>query len=76
MTPNEGIKMLLKMNIFTKDIDVVVFARAGSDKSLIVYGKVEDLIEKNFGEPPFVMILPGKLHFTEKEYLEIFRVKE
>jgi diphthine synthase len=76
MTPNEGIKMLLKMNIFTKDTDVVVFARAGSDKSLIVYGKVEDLIEKNFGEPPFVIILPGKLHFTEKEYLEMFRVKE
>ena len=70
MTPNEGMK------IFSKDTEVVVFARAGSNKPLILYGKIEDLIEKDFGEPPFVMILPGKLHFTEKEYLEMFRVKE
>jgi diphthine synthase len=70
MTPNEGMKILIK------DTEVVVFARVGSGKTLIVYGKVKDLIEKDFGEPPFVMIIPGKLHFTEKEYLEMFRVKE
>jgi diphthine synthase len=75
MTPNEGIKMLLEMKILTKE-DVIVFARAGSDKHLISYGKIDDLIKKDFGEPPFVMVLPGKLHFTEKEYLENFRVKE
>jgi len=75
MTPNEGMKILLGTKIFTNDTEVVVFARAGSDKPLIIYGKVEDLIEKDFGEPPFVLILPGKLHFTEKEYLDMFRVK-
>jgi len=76
MTPNEGIKILSEMKIFTKNTEIVVFARAGSDKPLILYGKVGDLIEKDFGEPPFVIILLGKLHFTEKEYLENFEVKE
>jgi len=75
MRPEEGMKILLKMdkNFFTGDTEIIVFARAGSDKPLIIYGKVKDLIRKDFGEPPFVMIIPGKLHFTEKEYLEDFR---
>ncbi len=75
MNPGEGMKILLEMNkeFFTEDTEVVVFARAGSDKPLIVYGKVKDLIKRDFGEPPFVMIIPGKLHFTEREYLENFR---
>jgi diphthine synthase len=75
MTPNEGMKILLGTKIFTNDTEVVVFARASSDKPLILYGKVKYMIEKEFGEPPFVLILPGKLHFTEKEYLDMFRVK-
>jgi len=75
MRPEEGMKILLgmKKKFFTEETEVVVFARAGSDKPLIVYGKVKDLIKKDFGEPPFVMIIPGKLHFTEREYLESFR---
>jgi len=76
MTPNESMKILLGTKIFTNNTEVVVFARAGSKDPLILYGKVKDLIEKELGEPPFVLIFPGKLHFTEKEYLEMFRVKE
>jgi len=33
-------------------------------------------LKKDFGDPPFVIIIPGKLHFTEKEYLEYYRVCE
>jgi len=75
MRPEEGMKILLKMDkkFFTEDTGIIVFARAGSDNSLIVYGKVKDLIKKDFGQSPFVMIIPGKLHFTEREYLESFR---
>ncbi len=75
MRPEEGMKILLKMGkkFFTRDTEIIVFVRAGSDMPSIVYGKVKDLIEKDFGESPFVMIIPGKLHFTEKEYLENFR---
>lgn len=79
MKPNEAMNTLLKteekMNdeIFTEDTEIVVFARAGSEEPLIVYGKVKDLLNKDFGKPPFVIIVPGQLHFTEKEYLEQFR---
>lgn len=74
MRPEEGMKILLKMKNFTEETEVVVFTRAGSYKPLIAYGKVKDLIKKDFGEPPFVMIIPGELHFTEREYLEGFRL--
>lgn len=79
MSPNEGMEILLRtedtMNegIFTEGTKVVVFARAGSEKPLIVYDKVKNLINKDFGKPPFVMIVPGKLHFTEEECLEMWK---
>lgn len=81
LTPNEGMKILLeiegkvKKNIFMNDTEIVVFARAGSKNLLIVHGKVEDLIKKDFGGPPFVIILPGELHFTEKDYLKHYRIE-
>ncbi|MDI6825796.1 MAG: diphthine synthase [Candidatus Aenigmarchaeota archaeon] len=82
MTPNESIEIMLRIegekkgNIFTKNTEIVVFARAGSEDPLIIYGKVKELLKKDFGNPPFVLIVPGKLHFTEKEYLEFFRVSK
>jgi len=81
MTPNQAIKTMLELEefmrqkIFTDNTKIIVFGRAGSDDPLILYGKVKDLLYKNFGEPPFVIIIPGKLHFTEKEFLEFYKVK-
>jgi len=76
MNPEVGMKILLKMKkkFFTKNTEIIVFARAGSSRPLIGYGKVKDLIKKDFGGPPFVIVIPGKLHFTEREYLENYRV--
>ena len=79
MTANEGMKTFLEMesargeNVFTEYIDVIVFARANSVKPVIVYGKVIELVDRDFGEPPMCIIVPGSLHFTEREYLEMFR---
>jgi diphthine synthase len=77
MRPEEGMKILLKMEkkFFTENTEIIVFARAGSDKPLIVYGKVKKLIKKDLGNPPFVIIIPARLHFSESEYLEFHRVK-
>lgn len=81
LTPNEGMKILLeieekiKKNIFMNDTEIVVFARAGSKNPLIIHGKVENLIKEDFGEPPFVIIVPGELHFTEMDYLKSYRVE-
>lgn len=75
MTANEAMKLLLnieerrKEDIFTDATEVVVFARAGSDDSLIVFGKVGELKNRDFGGPPMILIVPGILHFSEKDYL-------
>jgi diphthine synthase len=82
MTPGQAIKTMLKLegvmkqNLFTYDTEIIVFGRAGSDEPIILYGKIKDLLLKNFGEPPFVIIVPGKLHFTEKEFLEYYEVEK
>lgn len=74
MTPNVAIQILLKLNEIKKDDEIIIYGKAGSEQPLIIYGKIKDLINKDFGEPPFVLIIPGKLHFTEKEYLDFYRV--
>jgi len=78
MLPKEAMKILLdiekkrKEGVFNENTQVIVFARAGSEDSLIVYGTVNELMKKGFGEPPAVLIVPGILHFTEKEYIQKF----
>jgi diphthine synthase len=79
MSANEGMKILLELESKRKEdvvdlgTEVVIFARVGSENPMIVYGKVKNLIEKTFGEPPMILILPGILHFTEKEYLSLLK---
>lgn len=82
MKINEGIKILLEIekirreNIFCLESEILVFAKAGSEKPLIAFGKVKEIIEKNFEEVPAVIIVPGLLHFTEKEFLEFLKFKQ
>lgn len=77
MTSKDAMKILLdienkrKENVINQDTDMIIFARAGSDRPLIHYCKARELVEKDFGEPPIVLIIPGILHFTEKEYLSL-----
>ncbi|MEM5792818.1 MAG: diphthine synthase [Candidatus Aenigmatarchaeota archaeon] len=74
MTPNEGIKILLSGGLVEDDY-IIVFCRAGSKNSDIFFGMVRDLIELDFGDPPYVIIIPGELHFTEKEFLDYYGIK-
>ena len=76
MSANEGLKILLELedrkkeNVLNEDTKVVVLARAGSLKPKIVYGKIKDLIDYDFGPPLHSIIIPGKLHFMEEEALK------
>jgi diphthine synthase len=75
MSVKQAIEILLdienkrKEDVFTENTEAVIFAKAGSEKPLIVYGKVKDLMKREIKELPAVLIIPGILHFTEKEYL-------
>ncbi|MDK2790871.1 MAG: diphthine synthase [Methanothermococcus sp.] len=76
MTANEGLETLLKIeekkneNILSEDTKAVVLARAGSLKPKLVYGKIKDLINYDFGGPLHCIIIPGKLHFMEEDALK------
>jgi len=78
MTVNEAIEILLniekrrKENVFKEETLCLGVARIGSNDEIIKYGKAMKLIKENFGSPPHSFVVPGKLHFTEKEALNRF----
>ncbi len=78
MTANEAMEILLeiekrrKENIFTKNTLCIVLARVGYEDEVIKAGVVRKIINEDFGRPPHCLIVPGNLHFMEKEYLKLF----
>jgi diphthine synthase len=78
MTANEAMEILLQVeeikgeNVFTPDTLVVVLARAGSLNPTLRAGYVRDMIKEDFGRQPHVMVVPGRLHIVEAEYLVEF----
>lgn len=71
MTVAQAIKLLQKEKII-KDEMLIAARSIGTDEQKIIYAKAEELIEKNI-LPPAVLILPGQLHFKEKEFLEMIK---
>ncbi|AFL95562.1 diphthine synthase [Thermococcus cleftensis] len=78
MTANEAMEILLqvedmkKENVFTPDTLVVILARAGSLSPTLRAGYVKDMLMEDFGRQPHVMVVPGRLHIVEAEYLVEF----
>ena len=78
MTVNEAINILLdiekqkKSGSFSPDTLCIGVARLGGD-TLIKVGKASEMQKEVFGKPPHCLIVPGKLHFMEKEALELFK---
>jgi diphthine synthase len=72
---NEALKELLKTEVagkpktVTMDTLAVGVARAGSENPMVKAAFVKDLLNHDFGQPPFSLIFPGKLHFMEAEAL-------
>ncbi|MCL4429704.1 MAG: diphthine synthase [Candidatus Bathyarchaeota archaeon] len=61
-----------KLEAVTPVTVAVGIARAGSSKPTLKAGFVKDLVDWNFGEPPFSLIIPGDLHFMEIDALIAF----
>jgi diphthine synthase len=74
MSVQEGLNILMELenekkeNVLNYDTEIVIFSRAGSKTPSIVFDKIKNLIDKNF-DKPVVIIIPGILHFTEREFL-------
>ena len=79
MTVNEALGILLEIereenkDIFSNETLCVGVARLGGD-ILIKAGEVKKLKKIDFGPPPHILIVPGELHFTEKEFLDMFGI--
>lgn len=76
MTVSEGLEILSKLEKkFGNHVlseGVVAVSDLGKD-AYIIYGKLEEVAKKDSRKTPAVVVIPGKLHFTEKEFLESFR---
>jgi diphthine synthase len=79
MNAREAIDYLLRIEeerkekLFTEDTLCVICCALGSDNSIIKAGKVKDLIKLTFDKYPQCLIVPGKLHFHEEEFLETLK---
>jgi len=75
MGAREALELLMRMEmekgkgVAREEDKLVVAGRIGSRRQIIGYGKVKRLLEAPWGEPPFVIVVPGELHFTEEEAL-------
>lgn len=50
----------------------VGLARLQASDMKVKAGTISELIDTDFGEPPYSIIIPGRLHFVEAEALELF----
>jgi len=55
----------------TEETLVVGVARAGSKDTTVRAGFIRNMLNFDFGGPPYSLIFPGKLHFTEVEALTV-----
>lgn len=68
LTANEGLKYLISLGL-NKNKKAVICSRLGTNKREIKQGKIKDLIKVELKEFPQCIIIPGKMHFMEEEFL-------
>jgi len=64
-----GIEKTKKRSLLSPDMKIISASGLGTEKSIIKYDKIKNLLKKPL-PPPAVLIIPGKLHFIEREFLD------
>jgi len=72
LTIKEAIEFLKNLGL-TEETKAVACARLGSSKPIIKFGKINDLINIDYGKAPYCLIIPAQMHFMEEEALEKFQ---
>ncbi|CAH3176884.1 unnamed protein product [Porites lobata] len=82
MSVNEAVKQLLEIPktrdlkgeepVYTGASVAVGLARVGSTNQRIVCGTMEELLSHDLGPPLHSLVIPGHLHFLEKDMLRMF----
>jgi len=60
------------MGVITPDTVAVGIARAGGNHPVLKADYIKSLVNFDFGEPPFSLIIPGDLHFMEVDAMIAF----
>ena len=75
IAPADALRLLIgaeedfKQGILTSETFVVTASRVGMRHQTVKGGSIETLLGKSYGRPPHSLVIPGELHFTEKESL-------
>ncbi len=73
MTVNQALEQYIEVATLEGIPEVVVgCARIGATDQIIKSGSIEEVIAFDFGAPLHSVIIPGDLHFLEKEALDAF----
>ena len=78
MTVNQALEILEKIEsrkkekLIQKETLVVGCARLGSDDAVIKAGPLEKIRKMEFGKAPHCLIIPGKMHFSEEDFLRFY----
>lgn len=68
MNIKQAVEYLVSNGVSEKEM-FIGCARIGSEKPIIHKGKSKEIIKKDFGSPPYCLIIPGNLHFIEEQAL-------
>ncbi len=77
MSPAYALDILLqiakkrKSKVLTKKTLAIACSRLGTDKQEIKVASVNELLKKNYSEPPHCLIIPSTLSDSEKEFLSL-----
>ena len=71
LTVNQAIKRLEETGEFNMDTLLVAVARLGSENQIIRADTAINLKTHDFGDAPYTMVAPGRLHFIEEEALKV-----
>ena len=69
MTASQAAWQLIEAKL-SGEIKVAAAARVGREDQRLWYGKIKDLANTDLGNEPHSLVVPSRLHFTEKEFLE------
>lgn len=69
MSPNEAAALLLRQKAVAEDETLVVCSRLGLGSSRVVSGSATTLLAERFGSGPHAIVVPGKLHFLEEDFV-------
>jgi diphthine synthase len=75
LTAQEALRYLLELSrergtdALTEDTLACVLSQVGSDRPTVTAGRVRDLLSRDLGPPLHCIVVPGELHFMEREAL-------